>query len=270
MILKQVNLNRMLETAVVAAQLAGRRAVEQIDSVKASLKNGSDIVTQADLQCQQIAMDHIKESCPDHGFIAEEGPGGGMFEQMPAGDEPVWWIIDPIDGTTNYAHGILLFTVSIAAMCGGEPVVGVVFDPSADMMFTAVKGGQAQLNGRPITAGQEQISKLACVGLDSRYDQGVPPWVCQVMQRTRFRNLGTTALQLAYVARGSLIATVANTPKLWDIAAGALLVETAGALATDWRGRRIFPVDLDAYDGRELPILAANTKVHPEFINLMK
>jgi myo-inositol-1(or 4)-monophosphatase len=261
----------MLETAIVAARLAGQRAMEEINFVKASTKNETEVVTQADIRCQRIIVDRIKETYPDHGFIAEEGPAGAIFKQPPRGADGLWWVIDPIDGTTNFAHGMLLFAISIAAMHAGEPIVGAVFEPATDSMFTAVKGGDAHLNGRRIAAGEDTISKLSCVGLDSHYDQsGVPQWVCQIMQRTRFRNLGTTALQFAYVARGGLIAAVANHPRLWDIAAGALIAECAGAIVSDWQGGKIFPVDLDNYEGADFKIMAANRKVHPQILDLIK
>jgi len=270
MVLEQRDLSRMLEIASVAARLAGQRAMEEISFIKVSIKNNSELVTQADAQCQQIIINQIKEAYPDHGFIAEEGDEGRIFKQPPRGDELFWWVIDPIDGTNNYARQMLLFTVSIAVIHKGEPIVGVIFDPATDSMFTAVKGGQAQLNGRRITAGEETMNAFSSVGLDSHFDDGVPGWACEIMQRTRFRNLGTTALQLAYVAKGSLIATVVNRPKLWDIAAGVLIAEAAGAIVSDWQGEKIFPVDLDSYQGQEFRVITANKKVHAGLLQLMK
>jgi len=270
MALEQRDLRSMLETAIVAARLAGQRAMEEIKFIKVSVKNNAELVTQADARCQQIIVDRIKETYPDHGFIAEEGGQGKIFKQPPRGAEPIWWVIDPIDGTNNFVHRMLLFTVSIAVMHQGEPIVGVVFDPATESMFTAVKGSEAQLNGRRITAGQDPMDNFASVGLDSHWDNGVPDWACKIMQQTRFRNLGTTALHLAYVATGGLVATIICRPKLWDVAAGALLATTAGAVVSDWKGGKIFPVDLDRYEGAELEVLAANKKVHPRIIKLIK
>jgi myo-inositol-1(or 4)-monophosphatase len=269
MVLEQKDLSGMLETAIVAARLAGQKAMEEINFTKVSIKNGNELVTQADAQCQQIIINRIKETYPDHGFIAEEGEKGRIFKQPPRGAEPFWWVIDPIDGTNNYAHQMLFFTVSIAVMHKGEPIVGVIFEPATDSMFTAVKGGDAQLNGRRITAGEEKMDAFSSVGLDSHFDEGVPGWACEIMQKTRFRNLGTTALQLAYVAKGSLVATIVNRPKLWDIAAGALIAEAAGAVVSDWQGGKIFPVDLDSYQGQELRTIAANKKVHKEILEII-
>ena len=261
----------MLETGIVAARLAGQRAMEEMNFIKASLKNNkTELVTETDARCQQIIINRIKETYPDHGFIAEEGGKEKIFKQPPRGAEPVWWVIDPLDGTNNFAHRMLFFTVSIAVMYEGEAIVGVIFEPATESMFTAVKGREAQLNGRRITAGKEKMDEFSSVGLDSHFDDEVPGWACEIMLRTRFRNLGSTALQFAYVAKGSLIATIASNPKLWDIAAGAVIVETAGAVVSDCQGGKIFPVNLDSYEGQELRVIAANKKVHAEMLRLLK
>jgi myo-inositol-1(or 4)-monophosphatase len=268
--LEQRDLSRLLETAIVAARLAGQRAMEEINFIKASIKNATEMVTQADTRCQKIIIDRIKENYPDHGFIAEEGDEGRIFKQPPRGRDLLWWVIDPIDGTNNFAHGMLFFTVSIAVVHEGEPIVGVIFEPATDSMFTAVKGGEAQLNSRRIAASEQTIDRFASVGLESHFDDGVPGWVCEIMQRTRFRNLGTTALQLAYVAKGSMVATIASTPKLWDIAAGVVIAGAAGAVITDWQGQKVFPVDLDGYEGHKFHVTVANKKVHPQIIELLQ
>ncbi len=260
----------MLETAIVAARLAGQRAMEEINFTKTSIKNNSELVTQTDARCQNIIVERIKETYPDHGFIAEEGSEGKIFKQPPRGAEPIWWVIDPIDGTNNFAHRMLAFTVSIAVMYQGEPIVGVIFEPATESMFTAVKGGEAQLNSRRITASEEKMDNFSSIGLDSHFNNGVPAWVCEIIQRTRFRNFGTTALQLVYVAKGSLIATIVSHPKLWDVAAGALIAETAGAIVSNRQGDKIFPIDLDSYEGQELEVMSTNKKVHAELLELLK
>ncbi len=259
----------MLETAIVAARLGGQRAMEEIDFTKASLKSASELVTQTDARCQKIIIDRIKENYPDHGFVAEEGDGGKLFKQSPRGEDLLWWVIDPIDGTNNFSHRMLLFAVSIGIMYEGEPIVGVIFEPATDSMFTAVVGGEAQLNGRRITASEAAMDKFTSVGLDSHFEDGVPAWTCELIQKTRFRNLGTTALQLAYVAKGSMIATIVNMPKLWDFAAGLVIAEAAGAVVTNWQGQRILPIDMDSYEGQTFPIITASEKVHPQIVELL-
>ncbi|MBN2457395.1 MAG: inositol monophosphatase [Sedimentisphaerales bacterium] len=268
--LEQRDLSRLLETAIVAARLAGQRAMEEIRFITTSVKSGEQLVTQADTLCQKIIIDRIKETYPDHGFIAEEGPQGKIFKQQPRSSDGLWWIIDPIDGTNNFAHKVPIFTISIAAMYQDRPVVGVIFEPSTDSMFTAVKDGYAQLNARRITAGKEQMTPFASVSLDSYFDERVSGCIGEIMRRSRFRNLGTTSLHFACVAMGGFIAAIVCRPKLWDIAPGALIVQAAGAVVTDWNGKGLFPVNLQEYNGEELPAIAANKKVHTEILELLK
>jgi len=269
--LEQHDLRQMLETAVVAARLAGQQAMEEINYVKVSVKNNNELVTQADQRCQKTIIDTIKQAYPDHGFIAEEGEGGKMFKQSPRGSEEIWWAIDPIDGTNNFAHQMPVFGVSVAALHKGEPIVGVIFDPATESMYTAVKGNDAQLNDRRIAASDDDMNEFTSVGLDSHLQFGdtLPTWVCQIMKRTRFRNLGTTVLQMAYVAKGGLVATIINTPKLWDIAAGAVIGQAAGAILSDWSGQKIFPLDLNKYEGGFFQTILANRKTHGQIVQLI-
>jgi myo-inositol-1(or 4)-monophosphatase len=270
MSLEQRELSQLLETAIVAARLAGQHALERMGYVTATEKTATELVTQADVQCQEIVMRRVRETYPDHGFIGEEGEKGRIFKRPPYDDSGIWWVIDPIDGTNNFAHGMPIFTVSVAAMHEGRPVVGVVFQPSGDLMFTAVQGGEAQLDGRRIQAGEAEIGPLTSIGLDSHWGDGVPAWVCDILLKSRFRNFGTTALHLGYVARGGLVAAVMCTPKLWDIAAGALIAEAAGAVVTTWTGEALFPMDLDAYEGESFRVVAANRKAHPFLLAAME
>lgn len=262
-------LSGMLETAVVAARLAGQTAMEEQGYIKVMVKNGNELVTQADSKCQRIIVDRIKEAYPDHGFLAEEGVDGGIFKQQPRGAEEFWWVIDPIDGTNNFAHGVLLFVVSIAVMYEGEAVVGVIFDPATDSMYTAVKGGDAQLNGRKMSVSDDGIGEFVSIALDSHFEGGVPGWVSTVIERTRYRNLGTTALHLAYLAKGGLAAAVLNDPKLWDIAAGVMIAEAAGAVVTDWNGGKLSPVDMASYERAPFKVIAANKKTHGELVEII-
>jgi myo-inositol-1(or 4)-monophosphatase len=262
-------LSRILETAIVAARLAGQKAMEEMDYTKASFKNSEELVTQADSICQQIIIDRIKEAYPDHGFIAEEDPDGALFKQLPRGSEKIWWVIDPIDGTNNYAHKLPIFCISIAAMTEGRPIVGVIFTPALESMFTAFEGGDAQLNSRKITVCKDDMKDLTSIGLDSLFKEEVPPWAQEIIKRTMYRNIGSAALQMAYVANGSLIANINTGTKLWDMAAGTLIAKRAGALATNWKGHDLFPQDVDAYQGEVFDVLVANKKVHPKLVKLL-
>jgi myo-inositol-1(or 4)-monophosphatase len=270
MTLSYTELRQMLEAAVVAGRLSGQRAMEELRYVSRTVKNGGELVTQADPICQKIIIDRIRETYPDHGFLAEEGPEGNPLKWTPRGEMPIWWVIDPIDGTNNYANGLLCFSVSIAAFYEGRPVVAVVFDPATDSMFTAVKDGQTQLNTVRVTVNQDNIDKFAQFGIDSNANPRTDGAVRRLMGTCRIRSLGSTALHLAYVARGALIGAVTHSTRLWDIAAGILLIEEAGGCVTDLDGTPLPPIDLSDYDGKPCPILASNKKMHAELLALFK
>lgn len=263
------DLSSLLEVAVVAARAAGQRAMEEINYVKASRKSSSELVTEADVRCQQIIIDTIKRNFSDHGFVGEEGTGGKIFKQSPRGDNNIWWVIDPIDGTNNFVHRILNFAVSIGVINEGKPALGVIFDPCTESIFTAAGNTPAQLNNTRIEVNDSDLSIFESIGIESIFTDGVPNWVGILMSRLRCRSLGTMAMHLAYVASGSFVAGLCNKPKLWDIAAGAFLVETAGGIVTDWKGNPIWPVDMNNYTGQAIQILAANKKVHKKLIEII-
>lgn len=268
--LSQTDLSRMLETAIVAARLAGQRAMEELRYVARSVKEGAELVTQADPICQKIIIDRIRENYPDHGFLAEEGSDGKPLKWAPRGEEAVWWIIDPIDGTNNYANGLLCFSVSIAAFCEGRPVVAVVFDPATESMFTAVRDGDAQLNTVRITVNEEKLDKFAQFAFEGTPNAMSDQGVRAVSEKCRIRCLGSTALHLAYVARGALVGAVSVSGKLWDIAAGILLVEQAGGKISDLSGNSVCPIDPAQYDGGRYSLLATNSQRHTDLLNIFK
>ena len=270
MTLERSDISRLLEVAIVAARLAGQKAMEDIKYTKSSIKNGNEIVTNTDPICQKIIIDRIKETYPDHGFLAEEGKNGQMFVQPPRTADPVWWIIDPIDGTNNYAHGILNFTVSIAAFYQGSPIVGVIFEPATESMFSTAKDADAQLNSSRITTSDEKFDEFANFGVDSHFKPEQTEPIVEIMRKTRFRCFGTSALQFAYVAKGSLIGTITTVAKLWDIAAGIILIENAGGIITDIQGNKILPISVEDYKAENYTMLAANNpQVHAELLELL-
>ena len=199
--LEHSEIRQMLETAVVTARLAGQRAMEEIKYLKSSLKNNVEMVSHADALCQKLIISRIKETYPDHGFLAEEGENGQLHKQPPRSQEDFWWVIDPIDGTNNYCHGLLCFGVSIAVLYQGQPIIGVIFDPASECMYTAAQDMDAQLNNSSITVSEEKVTPFASFGIDSHFQMEQSAAVNKVMQATRFRNLGTTALHMAYVAQ---------------------------------------------------------------------
>ncbi len=262
--LEHSDLSRMLEVAVVAARLAGQRAMEEIKYVKTEIKNGNEIVTSADPVCQKLIIDRIKETYPDHGFLAEEGPDGKQLKQPPRSAQNIWWVIDPIDGTNNYANGLLSFCVSIAVLHDGIPIVGVIFEPATDSMFTAATDTDAQLNNSKITVSDDAINEFASFAIDSHYTDEMAGAIEHITRNTRFRCFGSTAMHLAYVAKGALVGAVTTHAKLWDIAAGAIIVQNAGGVMIELSGKAVFPVDVGNYNGENYPTLTTNKRIHDE------
>jgi myo-inositol-1(or 4)-monophosphatase len=259
-----------LQIAIEASRLAGKKAMEELCHVSSSLKNQSELVTQADPLCQEIIINHIRKSFPTHGILAEEGPGGAMLLEPPKDSCDIWWVIDPIDGTNNYAHGLLCFCVSIGVFHEGKPVAAVIYDPTTDSLFTATQNTRTCCNGKKIRAGQEPIGQFASFAVDSHFDAPIESAVHQIMRMTRFRSLGSTALNMAYVAKGALVGAVTISAKLWDIAAGVLLIEQAGGIVTTLDGKAVFPVDLNHYKTQRFRLLSANPKTHPELLTIFK
>lgn len=269
MALDNKDLSRFLEVAVVAARLAGQHALEQINYAKAVRKSTTELVTDADTQCQQIIVDTIMQNFPDHGIVAEEGKAGAIFKQPPRGDNDIWWVIDPIDGTNNFAQRVMNFAVSIGIIHKGKPVLGVIFEPSTDSMFTAAGNAPPQYNGTRISVSDNDITLFETIGIESVFTDGVPSWITYLMKTLRCRGLGTTAMHLAYVAKGSFIAAAVQRPKLWDITAGSFLVASAGGIITDWKGNPIWPVDMQTYTSQTIKTLAANKKVHKKLLEIV-
>jgi myo-inositol-1(or 4)-monophosphatase len=268
--LDHTQIHPLLETATVAARLAGQKALEEIRYTKTEIKNNNEIVTNTDRVCQDLIIRRIKENYPDHGFLAEEGPGGGIFKQSPRGADNLWWVIDPIDGTNNYSHGNLCFTVSIAVVYEGRPVVGVIFEPATESMYTAAYGMEAQLNYSHIQVNNEQINPFASFAVDSHFGPEHAQGIMDIMKRTRFRTLGSTALHLSYVARGSFIGCLAIETKLWDIAAGSLIIQSAGGKITDLNNQELLPINLENYTGQKFRLLASNAVCHDQLSEIFK
>ena len=264
------NTDLMLTVAIEAATAAGAIAMKNINSTEISIKNNDEIVTQIDLLCQNIIIDHIKKSFPNDGFLAEEGYHGSMLKIQPSAGSNVWWIIDPIDGTNNYSHSLRCFTVSIAAFHNGKPIVGVVYDPNTANAFTASSNTPASLNGKEISVSNEDVTKFASVSIDSHWSKGIPASIVDLFSVVKFRNLGTTALHLAYVSNGAMVASIINTIRLWDIAAGAYIIEKAGGKVTDWTGKSIFPIDVQNYEGEKFPLIATNQKTYDFFSKIIQ
>jgi myo-inositol-1(or 4)-monophosphatase len=240
--------------ADVLRDWAGRFAVRE--------KGPSDLVTEADLASQDAVKAIILGAFPRHGFLAEEA-GASIASQ----DDGFRWIVDPLDGTTNYVHGVPNYAVSIALERAGEPLVGTVYDPVADECFSAAAGQGATCNGRPlrVSAAQCLTQALVAVSFSAKVQRGDPEiddFIEVNLQAQATRRLGSSALNLCYVAAGRFDAYWATTTKTWDIAAGALLVGEAGGVITSFDGGAL---DL----GRPQFIAAATPALHRELSELL-
>lgn len=192
-------------------------------------KGPADLVTQADLASQQAIREFVLGQFPDHAFLGEEDEG------VSCGDAEYVWIVDPLDGTTNYVHQNPQFAVSVALVKGADVIVGTVLDPSSGECFTAQRGAGAFLNGKPISVSSiESLSEaLVAISFSAKVDVGSPqiPVFLEILtQAQAIRRTGSAALNLAGVACGRFDAYWATNNKPWDVAAGLLLVEEAGGV----------------------------------------
>lgn len=224
----------MLNTAIKAARRAGTviiRALPDIDRLTIEIKGRHDFVSEVDRRSEEVIVETIRSAYPDHAILAEEGgaTAGNDWE----------WIIDPLDGTTNFLHGFPQFAVSIGLRCKGRLEQAVVFDPLRDELFTASRGEGAQLNDRRIRVSRvaELDNALLGTGFPFRQTDSVIQWVTMFRQFAQstsgIRRAGSAALDLAYVACGRLDGFWETGLKPWDMAAGALLIREAGGLTSD-------------------------------------
>lgn len=228
----------MLNIAVRAARVAGNiiaRGFENRDDLMTEAKGENDFVTRIDKEAEEAIIAKIKQSYPEHSFVGEEG---GVVE----GDETFKWVIDPLDGTTNFIKGIPHFAVSIALMYKGKLDQAVIFDPIRGELFTASKGSGAQLNGYRIRAStaKELGNTVLATAFPFKDKSALPGYMDSFknifLQSGDVRRGGSAALDLAYVAAGRFDGYWERGVKPWDTAAGELLVREAGGLITDFDG----------------------------------
>ena len=231
----------MLHTAVRSVREGGRVILmyfDQLDRLEYSSKGRNDYVSQADVEAERAVLDVLTRAYPDHGIIAEES---GERE----GSEYTW-IIDPLDGTTNFLHGFPMFAVSVAVKRAGVLEHGVVYDPLHDEMFTASRGEGAQLNGKRlrVSTTRQLAPSLLGTGFPFRDLGIIEPWMRSFQsllpKTSGIRRAGAAALDLAYVAAGRLDGFWEFGLKPWDMAAGALLIREAGGLVADVSGGQDF------------------------------
>jgi myo-inositol-1(or 4)-monophosphatase len=228
----------LLNIAVSAARQAGEiiiRHMEQVDRLKITAKSSQEYFSEVDIKAEQIIINAIRKAYPEHGILAEES---GMQE----GNEEFVWIIDPLDGTSNYLHGFPFFSVSIALKIKGRIEHGVIYDPLRHECFAASRGRGARLNDRRIRVSKQTLLSASLLGtgvpfrdihLAQRY---LPTFEAMMGKCAGVRRTGSAALDLAYVASGRLDGFWEFGLRPWDIAAGSLLIREAGGLISDVHG----------------------------------
>jgi myo-inositol-1(or 4)-monophosphatase len=255
----------MLDFAIQTAREAGRVLAEKFGrAIRVSNKGDIDLVTEADIASERLIVERIRSYHPRHAILTEES---GDVVALGDVDSEYKWIIDPLDGTTNYAHGYPVFCVSIALEHEGRVVVGVVYDPTRDELFAAERGGGATLNGRSLRVSEtsELNDALLCTGFpyDVR-DRGdfARHFRNFIMRAQSVRRDGAAALDLAYVAAGRFDAFYEEGLRPWDVAAGVLLVEEAGGRVTHYDGSpfRVYTP----------PIAASNGLIHEAMLDVLR
>jgi myo-inositol-1(or 4)-monophosphatase len=252
----------MLQTAIEAAREAGRIIMDNLNTLDKNdvdKKMQFDFVTHVDKACEERIVSRIKETYPSHSFYAEEGyKEEGEYR----------WIIDPLDGTTNYIHGVPFFSVSIALEYKKDIILGVVYDPCRDELFTVEKGKGAFLNGKPIIASSvvEPERSILTTGFPFRAKNYLEAYL-ETFRRlflimSGIRRMGSAALDFCYVACGRSEGFWEIGLSPWDVAAGALMIKEAGGCITDFSGG-----DEAIWSGN---VVASNGHIHGNILTIVQ
>jgi myo-inositol-1(or 4)-monophosphatase len=263
-----------LAFAIEVAAAAGGLLMERYERVeRIDYKSARDVVTEVDHLSEELILTAIREAWPRDAILAEES--GRHVAVVPPASEPGGraatartWVVDPLDGTINYANGIPFFCVSVALVADGHPAVGVVHDPTRGETFTGVAGADARLDGRPIAASdKDKLSDyVVSMALGGR---GVGTRARNVRKAIRVpRSMGSAALALAYVGNGRFDAFVQQGGlSVWDVAAAGLVAERGGAVVTDLAGGPWFALDQAT---RTIGVLAAPVAHHRALLDLVR
>ena len=250
-----------LATAIEIVTRAGAIQLAHFGNIQHIEKKGTiDLVTEVDVEVERMFRALVADRFPDHRILAEEFGAGHEGRSS----SPYCWIFDPVDGTTNYAHGMPIFCSSLALEIDGRIEVGAVYDPTRRELFTAERGGGARLNGVPlrVSAAEALIDSMLCTGfpynVHAIVDEIVGLFGTFVGKARAVRRLGSAAIDLCYVAAGRLDGFWERLLSPWDIAAGALLVEEAGGRVSSFAG--------GPFDPRGGEIVASNGLIHEDLL----
>ncbi len=254
-----------LATAIESVIRAGQIQIARFGgAMRVDKKGAIDLVTEIDLEVERGFRALVAERFPDHVVLGEEFSGQAELETIPG----YCWVFDPVDGTTNYAHGLPIFCSSLALEIDGVPAVAAIYDPTRGELYTAERGQGAWMNGAPlrVSTSATLIDALLCTGFpysvqqESRSLLGMFGEFLAVARAVR--RLGSAALDLCYVAAGRLDGFWEQSLHPWDMAAGALIVQEAGGTVTNLRG--------GAYSSRGRSIVATNGHVHGAMLGVIE
>lgn len=255
-------MEELYDAAVSAAKSAGKFVQKQVSQFKqVDHKGRADLVTNIDRDSESMIVKHISERFPEHAIIAEEND----YEKR---DHDYRWVIDPLDGTTNYVHGYRHYAVSIALHIKREPAIGVVFDPANNELFTAIRGRGAFLNDQKIQVS-ETSQLLNCMlvtgipyDLDERWHRSFDLFKAFYYRTQGVRRDGSAALDMCYVASGRFDGFWEYNLHPWDVAAAMLIVQEAGGQVSDFRNGKSSIFDAE--------VLATNGKIHQKMLEVIQ
>lgn len=247
--------------AVELARLGGGLALERLGPTTVERKGDDSPVTDADRAVQHAILREIEARYPDHPVYVEEHSSVSTRHARP-GSSPYCWVVDPIDGTRNFARGMRMFATSIALLHEARPVAGAIFDANGGVAYSASVGGGAWADSRRLRIVDRPIGPDSTIAFSSFRRQSVPTGVRGLLDVVLFRNIGAACLHQAWVAGGLIDAIYAPDTKLWDIAAGALIIAEAGGVVTDVCGRPCWPARLSEDHGSSCSIMAGMPTAH--------
>ncbi|UCF88519.1 MAG: inositol monophosphatase [bacterium] len=252
----------LLEDAIRISRLTGQLLKDRLlTDFSVDHKGELDLVTEMDRAAQDLIRKEVHLKYPHHGILAEE-------DLDIKGSQGFWWIVDPLDGTTNYAHRFPVFSISIAVAHEQDVLCGVVYNPVSEELFSAVRGQGASLNALPIRVSSTQQLDDSLLGTGFPYnirhtaETNLDHFSNFALRTQGIRRCGSAALDLCFVASGRLDGFWELNLQPWDIAAGALIIREAGGVTTDFEGREL------KMDGSK--VLASNGRIHREMVEVLK
>ncbi len=255
----------LLRTTIELARHGGRIAADRVGQARTARKADSTFITQVDFEIQDALLAAIADRYPGHAVLAEEELAHPE-RHAPVDRATICWVIDPLDGTRNFSRAVPVFSTSVAVLRDGEPIAAAVCDAMTGQTFAASLGGGATLDGETMAVRDIPANPDTMITVRGRSGHPAPAVMHHWVDSFSLRNFGSAALHMAFVAAGMIDAAYHQQCKLWDLAAGFLLVTEAGGVTTSTSGRPLFPRRLTEYDEDDLGFLAAGPGLHARLL----